>query len=303
MPQNDVIKDYSTYLLLEKSFSKNTVEAYLRDLQKLDDFLSARGIALQDADYEALRDFVVEVQQHGLTPRSSARLISSIRCFYKYLYFYDKIKKDPGELLELPKLGIHLPEVLSIEEIDAILAQIDLSHPQGHRNRAIIETLYSCGLRVSEAVDLQLSNVYFDDEYIRVHGKGNKERIVPISKVALKYIRQWLEDRCHIEIKHGNEDVLFLNRRGAKLTRSMIFHLIKQYAEAAGIKKNISPHTFRHSFATHLMMGGADLRVVQELLGHESITTTEIYTHVDVSMLTDTIMKYHPRNKMRKASH
>jgi len=284
-------------LLLEKSFSKNTVDAYMRDLQKLLDFLTEKSKNFLNVDYQTLQDFIVEIQQNGLTARSSARITSSIRSFYKYLYLTDIIKTDPSEMLELPKLGIHLPEVLSIEEIDCIIKQIDLSHPQGHRNRAIVETLYSCGLRVSEAVNLLLSNINFEDEYIRVLGKGSKERIVPISKVAIKYIRQWLEDRSHINIKHGNEDILFLNRRGTKLTRAMVFHLIKAYAAEAGIKKNISPHTFRHSFATHLMMGGADLRVVQELLGHESITTTEIYTHIDVSMLTETILHYHPRNK------
>jgi integrase/recombinase XerD len=294
---NDFFKKYQTYLLLEKSLSKNTVSAYIRDLGKLMDFFKSSDIDYRKAAFDNLTDFIESLHKTGISARSQARIVSGIRCFYGFLLLEEEIDADPTELLETPKIGLKLPEVLSINEIDDIISAIDLSHPQGQRNRAIIETLYSCGLRVSEATDLLFSNVYFDEEFIKVTGKGSKQRLVPISKSTLKEIKNWLIDRNTLPIKKGHEDYLFLNKNGRKLTRAMIFHFIKEYAELAGIKKTISPHTFRHSFATHLLEGGANLRAIQEMLGHESILTTEIYTHIDVQYLRQTIIDYHPRNK------
>ena len=297
-----IFNRYQTYLLLEKSLSKNTVLAYVRDLRKLFDFFESQQIDYRKATYNNLTSFVKylnneNTEKPALKARSQARTISGIRCFYGFLFLEEEIETDPTELLETPKIGLKLPQVLSLDEIDKIIGAVDLSHPQGQRNKAIIETLYSCGLRVSEAVNLQLSNVYFNEEFIKVTGKGSKQRLVPISKSAMKEIRNWQIDRNLLKIQKGHEDFLFLNRNGRKLTRAMIFHFIKEYAKIAEITKVISPHTLRHSFATHLLEGGANLRAIQEMLGHESILTTEIYTHIDVQYLRQTIIEHHPRNK------
>lgn len=289
------IQLYKQYLKLERSLSPKTVEAYLHDIEKLNDFLGGRK-KLEDVKLEDLQDFLASLYDDKISARSQARIISGLKSFYKFMLFDHKITHDPTELLDAPKIGRHLPEVLSVPEIEAILNGIDLSKPEGHRNKAIIEVMYGCGLRVSEVVNLRISNLYFRDNYIRIIGKGDKERLVPIGQTAQNAILLYMEGvREHIKIKKGEEDFVFLNRRGARLTREMIFMMIKQAAEVAGITKTISPHTFRHSFATHLVEGGADLRAVQEMLGHESITTTEIYTHLDRTYIKNIIEQYHPR--------
>jgi integrase/recombinase XerD len=288
--------------MLEKSLSKNTIAAYERDLGKWLNYLADAKIDFQGVTIEHLRDFLIELNEAGIHPRSQARIISGIKSFYRFLLYDNAITEDPTELLEMPKTGKRIPEVLSVVEIEAIIAAIDLSTNEGQRNRAIIETLYGSGLRVSELITLKLSNIYADEGYMRVEGKGSKERLVPISGEAIKQIKLWLIDRNELEIKHGHEDFLFLNRRGAQLTRVMIFTIIKRLAELAGIQKNISPHTFRHSFATHLLEGGANLRAIQQLLGHESIITTEIYTHIDINYLKETVLQFHPYNNP-KLSH
>ncbi|MDR0872634.1 MAG: site-specific tyrosine recombinase XerD [Prevotellaceae bacterium] len=290
---------FKNYLQLEKSLSKNTIMAYTRDVSKLLAYFSDKGIDGKQASFDNLTAFIQYLSEADNSPRSRARAVSAIRCFYEYLVLEKEIAADPAELLETPKIGLHLPQVLSLSEIDRIIAAIDLSHPQGQRNRAIVETLYSCGLRVSELTDLRLSNIYFDEQFVKVTGKGSKQRLVPLSKTAIREIKNWLIDRNAMRerIKKGNEDFLFLNRNGSRLTRAMIFHLIKEYAALAEITKDISPHTLRHSFATHLLEGGANLRAIQEMLGHESILTTEIYTHIDVNYLRDTITQFHPRNR------
>lgn len=289
------IQLYKQYLKLERSLSPKTVEAYLHDIEKLNDFIGGRK-KLEDVKLEDLQDFLASLYDDKISARSQARIISGLKSFYKFMLFDHKITHDPTELLDAPKIGRHLPEVLSIPEIEAILNGIDLSKPEGHRNKAIIEVMYGCGLRVSEVVNMRISNLYFRDNYIRIIGKGDKERLVPIGQTAQNAILLYMEGvREHIKIKKGEEDFVFLNRRGARLTREMIFMMIKQAAEVAGITKTISPHTFRHSFATHLVEGGADLRAVQEMLGHESITTTEIYTHLDRSYIKSIIEQYHPR--------
>ncbi len=286
---------YKRYIKLERSLSPKTVEAYLHDIEKLNDFLGGRK-KLEEVKLEDLQDFMASLYDDKISARSQARIISGLKSFYKFMLYEHRIAHDPTELLDAPKIGRHLPEVLSIPEIEAILDSIDLSKPEGHRNKAIIEVMYGCGLRVSEVVNLRISNLYFRDNYIRIIGKGDKERLVPIGKTAQNAIRLYMEGvRAHLKIKKGEEDIVFLNRRGARLTREMIFMMIKQAAEVAGVTKTISPHTFRHSFATHLVEGGADLRAVQEMLGHESITTTEIYTHLDRSYIKDIIERYHPR--------
>ncbi|MEI6766285.1 MAG: site-specific tyrosine recombinase XerD [Bacteroidota bacterium] len=292
------IKGFRAFLQLEKSLSGNSVEAYLHDVQKLTQYLEFIGENIQPEKVlpRQLQDFLMWVNELGMGARTQARVISGIKAFYKYLLLENIISSNPAELLEAPRIGRKLPDVLSLPEIDALIGAIDLSQPQGHRNRAIIETLYGCGLRVSELVNLKISGLYFDSGYIRIIGKGNKERIVPVGNVARKQIEFYMQHmRVHLDIKKGNEDYVFLNRRGSKLTREMIFTIIKGLAEAIGLKKTISPHTFRHSFATHLIEGGADLRAVQDMLGHESITTTEIYTHLDREYLRETIIQYHPR--------
>ncbi len=289
------IQLYKNYIKLERSLSPKTVEAYLHDIVKLNDFLADKK-KLEDVELSDLQSFLSTLYDEKMSSRSQARIISGLKSFYKFMLSEQLIKHDPTELLDAPKIGRHLPEVLSVPEIEAILNGIDLSKPEGHRNKAIIEVMYGCGLRVSEVVNLRISNLYFRDNYIRIIGKGDKERLVPIGQTAQKAINLYMEGvREHIKIKKGEEDFVFLNRRGARLTREMIFMMIKQAAETAGITKIISPHTFRHSFATHLVEGGADLRAVQEMLGHESITTTEIYTHLDRSYIKSIIEQYHPR--------
>ncbi len=295
---NSILEQYRAYLLLEKSFSPNTFDAYLQDLNKLLGYFSDKKIDYCHVKLSDLQDFLLILADIGVHERSQARIISGIKSFYKFLMLENIINDDPTELLESPKLGKKLPQVLSLDEINNILNVIDLSLPEGQRNRAIIETLYSCGLRVSELINLKSSNIFWEEEYIKVEGKGNKQRLVPISKTAMKEIKSYfIDERNSLDIKKGNEDFVFLNRRGAKLSRQMIFIMVNKFAADAGIVKNIGPHTFRHSFATHLLEGGANLRVIQELLGHESILTTEIYTHLDISYLREAIISYHPRNK------
>ena len=292
------IGEFKNYLRLEKSLSSNSIEAYTRDISQFYSFLdSTNSKQVEEVQSSDIQEFIRYLNSLGIAVRSQARIISGLRAFFKYLILEDVISIDPSDLIEAPKLGRKLPEVLSLEEIDILQASINLSKPEGHRNKAIIEVLYSCGLRVSELINLALNNLYFDEGFIRVIGKGNKERLVPISQKAIKEIQIYIESyRNYFQhIDKDSENILFLNRRGKKLTRVMIFTIIKQLAQKAEIKKNISPHTFRHSFATHLVQGGCDLRAVQEMLGHESILTTEIYTHLDREFLRETIMKFHPR--------
>ncbi|MFM7637255.1 MAG: site-specific tyrosine recombinase XerD [Crocinitomicaceae bacterium] len=291
------IKDFVSYLKIEKGLSENSILAYSNDVEKLKEYCNGISRVPETVNYNDLKLFIGELYDLGLSARSQARIISGIKQFFAYLVLENYISSDPSELLEQPKIGRKLPEVLTIEEIDTLIAAIDLSKDEGHRNRAILETLYSCGLRVSELVNLRFSDLYFDEGFIRVIGKGNKERLVPVSPQVEKEINLYTVNiRKHLDIKKGNEQVVFLNRRGSMLTRVMIFTIIKQLAEHVGLKKNISPHTFRHSFATHLIEGGANLRAIQEMLGHESITTTEIYTHLDQRYLRDAILNFHPRN-------
>jgi integrase/recombinase XerD len=290
-------KGFKAWLQLEKSLSDHSVDAYLRDLEKLLQYLSLeeKSIAIENIQLKDLQIFLKWIGGLGMTASSQSRIISGIRSFFKYCLQENLVKQDPTELLETPKLRRTLPDFLSVEEINRIIQAVDLSKPEGERNRAILETMYSCGLRVSELVNLRISSLYPDLGFIKVIGKGDKERLVPIGNAALKFIGIYRSQiRPHVQIKKGNEDILFLNRRGSGLTRQMIFILIKDLVREAGIKKTVSPHTFRHSFATHLVEGGADLRAVQEMLGHESITTTEIYTHLDRAYLRETLQKYHP---------
>ncbi|MGG9971923.1 site-specific tyrosine recombinase XerD [Ferruginibacter sp. SUN002] len=293
-------KGFKAYLQLERSLSDNSVEAYLHDIEKLTTYLQATN-NLQAPNQLVLADlekFVRWISELGMTPGSQARIISGLKSFYKYCLLEQITTSNPTALLEAPKLKRKLPEVLSFDEIESMIQKIDASKPEGGRNKAILETLYSCGLRVSEIINLRISSLYMDVGFIRVIGKGDKERLVPIGSDAIKYIKIYKENiRVHIPVKKGNDDFLFLNKRGTKLSRVMIFLIIKELAKQAGIKKNISPHTFRHSFATHLVEGGADLRAVQEMLGHESITTTEIYTHLDREFLRTTLQQFHPAFK------
>lgn len=293
-------KGFRAYLQLEKSLSGNSVDAYARDLEKLTQYLQSVNKPRNPSELllEDLEAFVKWIADLGMTPTSQARIISGVRQFYRYCLLEQITKNDPTLLLEAPKLKRALPDVLSFEEIESMINKLDLSTAEGGRNKAILEVMYSCGLRVSEVVNLQLSNLYLDVGFIRVIGKGNKERLVPVGSSAIKHLNIYRKNiRVHIPLKAGNEDILFLNRRGSKLSRVMIFYIIKDLASKAGITKNISPHTFRHSFATHLVEGGADLRAVQEMLGHESITTTEIYTHIDREFLRETLSMYHPAFK------
>jgi integrase/recombinase XerD len=290
------ILGFKSYLQVERSLSANSVDAYIRDVKKLETFAKKKKISELNINKSDLSDFVSNISKEGISARSQSRIISGIKAFYKYLIMEDYITADPTQLLESPKIGMKLPDTLSIEEIDKLIAAIDLSTEQGERNRAMLEILYSCGLRVTELITLKLSNVSFVEGFIKVIGKGDKERLAPIGKTALKYLNIYTgEVRNHQNIQKGHEDIIFLNRRGKQLTRVMIFTIIKQLAEKIGLKKKISPHTFRHSFATHLIQGGADLRAVQEMLGHESITTTEIYTHLDKEYLREAIIQFHPR--------
>jgi integrase/recombinase XerD len=297
--QKGIVRAYQRYLKLQRGYSGNTLEAYGRDLQKLLDYLKGEQKSALDVQLEDLQHFAAGLHDIGVGPRSQCRILSGVRSFYRFLHLDGYRDDDPTELLESPVLGEHLPEVLSVEEVDLLENSIDLSKWEGQRNRAIIEVLFSCGLRVSELVNLKLSNLYLQEQYVRVFGKGSKERLVPISPRAIKELDYWFMDRNAMNIKAGEEDYVFLNRRGAHLTRVMILIMIKRQAVEAGITKTISPHTLRHSFATALLEGGADLRVIQALLGHESIGTTEIYTHIDMSTLRQEILEHHPRNMKR----
>lgn len=281
---------------LQRNYSGNTLEAYILDINKLLKFLKDNGISLEMAKLSDIQCFAASLHDIGISPRSQCRILSGVRAFYKYLYLDGYIKDDPTELLESPKLGDHLPEVLTTEEVDRLEQAIDLSKWEGQRNKAIIEVLFSCGLRVSELVNLKMSALYLDEQFVRITGKGNKERLVPISENAIEQLKYWFIDRSHMNIKPGEEDYVFLNRRGAHLTRTMILIMIKRLGAEAGIQKTISPHTLRHSFATALLEGGADLRAIQSMLGHESIGTTEIYTHIDTHTLREEILNHHPRN-------
>lgn len=281
---------------LQRNYSGNTLEAYILDINKLLKFLKDNGISPEAAKLSDIQCFAASLHDIGISPRSQCRILSGVRAFYKYLYLDGYIKDDPTELLESPKLGDHLPEVLTTEEVDRLELAIDLSKWEGQRNKAIIEVLFSCGLRVSELVNLKMSALYLDEQFVRIMGKGNKERLVPISENAIKQLKYWFIDRSHMNIKPGEEDYVFLNRRGAHLTRTMILIMIKRLGAEAGIQKTISPHTLRHSFATALLEGGADLRAIQSMLGHESIGTTEIYTHIDTHTLREEILNHHPRN-------
>ena len=291
------IKDFVSFLKIEKGLAENSIFAYQNDVRKLQVFSEARNLDVKAIEYAHLQEFIAVLFDLGLHARSQARIISGIKQFFVFLLVEDEIHDDPSELLELPKVGRKLPEVVTIEEIDALIQAIDRTKAESQRNRAILETLYSCGLRVSELVSLRFSDLYFEEGFIRVIGKGNKERLVPVSKSVEKEINCYKADvRDHQTVQPGNESIVFLNRRGAKLTRVMIFTIIRQLAAAIGLKKTISPHTFRHSFATHLIEGGANLRAIQDMLGHESITTTEIYTHLDQRFIRDAIIRFHPRN-------
>jgi len=292
------INEFINFLKLERSLSSNSIEAYRNDIKKFIQYLETKGLSLLPHQIESdhLQNFIHWINELGISPRSQSRVISGIKSFYKYLLIENYIQKDPTELLETPKIGRELPKVLSVDEIDKLIQAIDLSQAEGQRNKAIIETIYSCGLRVSELINLKISNLYFDEGFIRIIGKGNKERLIPISQKAIKEINLYFEDRNKLSVKSGHEDILFLNRRGKQLTRVMVFTIIKRLSEKAGLSKDISPHTLRHSFATHLIEGGADLRAIQEMLGHESIITTEIYTHLDREYLRYTIIEHHPRS-------
>jgi len=294
------IKGFKAFLQLERSLSVNSVEAYIHDIEKFVQYLDCQKLNIipEKIELNHLRDFLKWINELGMGARSQSRIISGIKAFYKYLLLEDIITVNPAELLESPRIGRKLPDTLSVEEINELIEAIDLSKPEGVRNKAILETLYSCGLRVSELTGLKISNLYFNEGYIKIIGKGDKERLVPIGNSAQKYINIYLENiRNHLTIKKDSEDILFLNKRGGKISRVMIFIIVKELAGKIGLKKTISPHTFRHSFASHLVDGGADLRAVQEMLGHESIITTEIYTHLDLAYLRDAIIRFHPRGK------
>ena len=295
--EDSVLRRYVQYLCLERSYSKNTLDAYRRDLQKLLVFYADNHIDYRTVTLEQLDQFAGQLREEGIQARSVARILSGVRSFYRFLTLEKEVEQDPTELLESPQIGKHLPEVLSVEEIDSIISVIDVSKPEGIRDRAIIEVLYGCGLRISELCNLRISQLYLEDKYIRVKGKGSKERLVPIEGVAIDRVREWLVTRMGYKMKPSEEDYVFVSlTRGSRLSRISLFVYIKDYAERAGIKKNISPHTFRHSFATHLLEGGANLRAIQMMLGHEDISTTEIYMHIDKSKLRTEILEHHPRN-------
>lgn len=295
--ENNIAKKYRNYLLLEKSLSPNSIDAYMTDLAKLSGFLENENLKVEDVTLDDLQQFVAQLYDIGINARSVARIISGIKSFYNFLALDGYMQKDPTDLLDTPKIGLKLPTVLSLEEIEKLMSVIDLSTKEGQRNRAILETLYSCGLRISELTKLKFSDLFFDEGFIKVEGKGSKQRLVPISHTAIKEIEKYLYYRREINVKKGYEDALFLSNRGTPISRIMVFHFIKEYAVQAGIKKTISPHTFRHSFATHLLEGGANIRAIQLMLGHEKITTTEIYTHMDREYLRQEIIEHHPRNK------
>jgi integrase/recombinase XerD len=295
-PYRIVRAHYEAFLLLERGLSDNTRVAYLSDIDRFVDWLQDVNLAIEEVKIDTFQDFVAELYDLGISPRTQARIISGIKSFYRYLTIEKLIAENPTLLLEAPRLGKHLPEVLTVEEIDDMIAAIDMTKAEGQRNRAIIETMYGCGLRVSELCNLEMSNVHLQEQYLTVIGKGNKERMVPMSETSIDEIRSYLVDRDKLNIKSGEEGILFLNRRGHRLTRVMVFYIVRDLAEAAGVKKNISPHTLRHSFATHLLEGGANLRSIQQMLGHESIATTEIYLHLDNTRLREEILLHHPRN-------
>ena len=292
----DIIGKYRRYMKLERNYSENTLDAYMSDLQKLLDYVGSEGLHILDVKLDDLRNFVAALVDIGISARSQSRILSGVRTFYTFLILDGYIEDDPTELLEWPKIGAHLPEVLSVEEVDRLEQACDLSKWEGQRNRTIIEVLFSCGLRVSELINLRLSDLFLNEKFIRVMGKGKKERLVPISESAVKELQYWFMDRNLMKIKPGEEDFVFLNRRGGHLTRMMIFTIVRRLAEAAGIEKTISPHTLRHSFATALLEGGANLRAIQDMLGHERISTTQIYTHIDMHTLREEILEHHPRN-------
>lgn len=292
-----ILKGYRRHLLLEKSLSDNTAQAYLTDVDKLTVYLADNGIGLREVTIDMLHGFAATMADLGIAPRSQSRIISGIKSFFKFLCLEGYLENDPSELLEAPKIGRHLPDVLSVQEIDAMIAAIDRTAPEGQRNRAIIEVLYSCGLRVSELCNLQMTDLFPEEGFVKVTGKGSKQRLVPISDSAIHELNLWFQDRCHVEIHPGSESYVFLSiRRGKPISRVMVFNIVKDLAERAGIKKTVSPHTLRHSFATHLLEGGANLRAIQCMLGHEKIATTEIYTHIDRSRLREEIVLHHPRN-------
>ncbi len=295
------VRDFIAYLQIEKAMSANTIEAYTDDLDKLRAYLleTDSTVGPKDVTPAMLSDFLVHMGEQGMQARSQARMLSGIRAFYKYMLMDNLIDSDPTKMVDYPKIGRKLPDVLTVDEIDALLAAIDLSKTEGQRNKAMLETMYSCGLRVSELVGLRLSDLYLNDGFVKVKGKGSKERLVPVSNKAIHEISLYLPDRAKLDIAKGHEDFLFLNQRGKALSRVMVFTIIKNLAASIGLQKSISPHTFRHSFATHLVEGGADLRAVQEMLGHESILTTEIYTHLDRSFLRQTIVEFHPRSRKK----
>lgn len=300
---DNILKNYKLYLKLEKSLSANTIQAYLADVIKLVQYLKTENIHPFDATLDHLENFSASLRDVGIHPRSQARILSGVRSFYHYLILEDYMQADPSELLESPQLGLHLPEVLTVEEIDALIGAIDLSTNEGQRNRSILETLYSCGLRVSELCNLKLSDLYLEEGFIKILGKGNKQRLVPISSRAIREMELYFIDRNQTTIKAGYEDFVFISKRGKNISRIMVFHFIKELSETIGLQKNISPHTFRHSFATHLLEGGANLRAIQCMLGHESIGTTEIYTHMDTHRLRSEIIEHHPRNKLYRKKH
>lgn len=287
-------QEYYYFLKFEKGLADNTIAAYSKDLDKLQQFLNGISVDIEKAESQHLSDFIVEICSLGIHPRTQARILSGIKSYYHFLIYKNKRDSDPTELIESPKIGLRLPVVLSLAEINRMIAAIDLSKPEGQRNKAIIEVLYGSGIRVSELLDLRISNIYTEEGYMLVEGKGSKQRLVPLSPPSISQMMLWKIDRNALDVKKGNEDFLFLNRRGSKLTRAMIFTIVKELAALAGIKKNVSPHTFRHSFATHLLENGANLRAIQLLLGHESITTTELYTHIDIHYLKKTIQECHP---------
>ncbi len=302
MKWKSYINGFGIYLRIEKSLSQNTIASYLRDIKKLQEYIDENHseISPENVTKEHLHEFIIHINEKEISPRSQARLISGIRSFFRYLLIENKINNDPTQWLDMPSIESRLPETLSVDEINRIIDSVDLSKPDGERNKAILETLYGCGLRVSELTNMKISDIHFKEEFIRITGKGNKERLVPIGRSALKQINIHLNSvRVKQKINKGSEDIIFLNNRGNRLSRVMIFNIIKKQAELAGIQKTISPHTFRHSFATHLVEGGADLRAVQEMLGHASIITTEIYTHLDRHYLRNVIMEYHPRIKKK----
>ena len=295
--EDNIVRKYKNYLLLEKSLSPNSIDAYMTDLAKLSGFLQNENLKVEDVTLDNLQQFVAQLYDIGINARSVARIISGIKSFYDFLVLDGYMQNDPTELLDSPKIGLKLPTVLALDEIEKLMSVIDLSTKEGQRNRAILETLYSCGLRISELTKLKFSDLFFDEGFIKVQGKGSKQRLVPISHTAINEIEKYLIYRKEINVKKGSEDALFLSNRGTAISRIMVFHFIKEYAIKAGIKKTISPHTFRHSFATHLLEGGANIRAIQLMLGHEKITTTEIYTHMDREYLRQVIIEHHPRNR------